>query len=313
MAGLTNLSILKGAGRFTFDGIPLWSKEGARFRPVLSQAGDDPSDTFELPPAYDAAGIRISFRPETQWDDDNLDVLFSMLALTKGQSVIPAGEAKPLVFNSVNGKKITFHCAAISKPPGLFFKHGVQPFQEMEFSIFPVEALTDPAALYTIATETYPTNDSTLFDRDLTAFNSPWYANWTDAAPFENGRIACDGWRVNINPSNQDEKCNGALNDVTMEDLAITVTGAPNLTEAFGGLELARLQGADNVVTDNSPTDDLVIYDGNGRTFTLKGAIITDGDLFQSGRKLPSTGEITWTGYGTNNAYPLAAIVLSVP
>lgn len=234
--------------------------------------------------------------------------LYGLMSLARGASVF-TGSDKPLVIHTVSGRKITFHCAAITTPPPIIGRAGATMLGNVEFTAI-LKNSSDPAtesSYYTFATEAYP-GDAT-FDPDE-ILTLPLTAAWGVSTPWDSF-LSRGGWTITPTVALSAEDVDGlGTVDMKIQDITVTAVATPaGITQAQLLPKLSHGTG----LGARRAGDDLVLT-ADGVWIKLTDCILTDGNSAHG--DAPVVGDCTWTArrtWSTGTLQPLLAVGAAEP
>lgn len=266
-------SIIRGPGTVTFGGVKFFDASGitAEIESATQQVPSSVSgdlDTIKT----DQSG-KISLTPVGNLSEALIAVLFPEWLQTPviGRSVFGSSDAA-LVISSKAGQKVTFHCAALTKPPDLQLSPVKTAFGSMDFTALLANGKlpTDANSLYAVAAATYADGEPPR--TGLTGFH---YVGTFGSLSIPD---TVEGWTVTIEPNLQPVTTDsqGTI-DYTLGGVRVRAACTPlGLTEAqiLGALPALKGRGA-----STASANDLVIAATGGLTVTLKCASLVTGPL----------------------------------
>jgi len=247
--------------------------------------------------------FEITVQPAGEFE--HLSTWFPYASTVPGASIFGATDTA-LIIQGRDGKKRTFHCAALTGM-SLSLRTGQPLINNLTFTAILKNEATPGAAnaYYTLeASEAYPGDAN--FDKSL-IITPPLSAAW-GSAPWDEF-WAAEGWDINFNLSLEPETVDGlGTIDMKFVDLVVEATGTPvgvTMVDVFAAA------GADDALGSSPAREDLIIS-GTGFHFTLYDATAQDASAgFGATRRVP--GSLKWvsnraqTTGATNPVFRLAA------
>lgn len=223
------------------------------------------------------------------------DILFPLMFRHPdiGASVFGSTDV-PCLCHSKAGKLVTFHCAAVTKPPDVFLSSTKAAFGPAEITAI-VKNGSEPSAdnsLYTISDAAMPAFSFSSAD----IVTSPVVGHWGTIFPTI---ITESGWTISIEPDIEFIQIDEAGTvDGLLKGVRVTAKCTPvNLTETqiLSAMKLQNYARGGSLQPPMSEGENDLGIEYNGVTFELYRAGLLRGPLQYGAVKLRA-GELAWTG-----------------
>lgn len=217
-------TILTGPALVTYAGSTFWSKGNITIKPTFESFKVETSFAGEVDTRYSSKSFEISFEPDGRFTSGLAAILWPYAATQIGASVY-GGSDRALVVHGRDGKKFTFHNAALTGMPN--FMAGVSKTIQGSCKFTAILAnSTDPtnaAAYYTYAPQAYPGDTGWASSDILTkGFDSAW-----GSAPWNAFQTEA-GWELAFNLQLAAQKADGlGVVDMTLQGLTVTAKAIP--------------------------------------------------------------------------------------
>lgn len=242
---------------------------------------------------------KVRFTPAGEWE--SLATLFPYASTIVGASIF-TGTDVPLAIQTLDGRKITFQAAALTKMPDLILSAVKTAFGQVEFTCIGKDNTAWSTASSFVAVTSVSMPAST-FDPAAVKI-SPWTAAWGVTTPWD-GFQSKDGFSVNwdLKFGRLDTDTDGLV-DMMFESLAVMVKAQAIVSVPTPGgiteqnvIDALIIQGAGAVrgksyqaLANNA---NLVLTATDGRTFTANKASMK-GTGFKFGATTVRQGESAW-------------------
>lgn len=240
---IARTSILRGPAIVTYDSQSFYSKSDILLELGVETFDIDASAFGKVDERVIERVARVRFTPAGEWEA--LAVLWPYGATTIGASVF-TGTDKPLVIQTLDGTRLTFNAAAVTRMPSLRLSARETMIGEVEFT-----ALGKDNEAWTVSNNLVATSSAAFSDTNFSIpaiLTQPYTAVWDTGVgspwnPFQ----TFDGFTVNfdlsLSPLTTD--ADGVV-DMMFSRLGVSVQCQPlGITEAQM-ITALRLQGAGN-------------------------------------------------------------------
>lgn len=232
---------------------------------------------------------KITFKPLGLGLADIKGVLFPGIYQNPdiGASVFGATDT-PCICQSKAGKRVTFHCAALTRPPDLFLSATKTMYGQAEITAI-VKNNSEPGAdnsIYSISDAPMPE----LLPERMNVFSHPCSATW---GPLE--IITETGWTISVEPEIEFVQTDEAGTiDGLLKAVKVTAKCRPvNLTEAQI-LNALSIQGT-GAARGHPLQQNVLQIDSHAGAFTILQAILIRGPIRYGSTELRA-GEIAFAG-----------------
>lgn len=199
-------------------------------------------------------------------------------------------EQEPLIIQTLDGRVITFHVAAVTQMPDLTLASTESLFGAVTFEVFRKNGTpaSTPASRYTITNEAFA---DTTFD-PVNILTQPYTASWGAVAPWDSFSSK-NGFRLSFETgleSIEDDAC--GIIGRRLTGVQASITGQPTNVNEAAAMEKLLLQGAGAGRGRRLIGDDFNLT-GTGVYVRIYGASLTSAPQVFSSRA-DRAGEFTW-------------------
>ncbi len=283
-------TIIRGPAKVTFGGQTFWSKGDITLKPTVSRFEVETSRYGRVDERFSDKSIVVSFEPSGRFTTALAAVLWPYPATDIGSSIFGVSDSA-LVINTVAGRQVTVHNAALTSMPDINLGVGATIQGDVEFTGLLVNEAdpSDANSYYTAAAVTY-TGDTGFSTSDILtlAYNSAWGVStpWDDFNTEE-------GWVLSFDLTMRNELVDGlGTVDMTLQELQVTATSipvGPTVEDVLAkqGINATALGSS---VQDNS--DDLIVS-ATGVYVAVYNAAIVETDIGH-GNDRKTIGSTDW-------------------
>lgn len=288
-------SILRGPAVVRYDGATFWTKADIKVTINLESFEVDSSAYGVLDRRTTQRRAEVSFEPVGEYE--SLTVLFPYGSMTIGTSIFTSTD-KPLEIHTLDGKKLTFKAAALTKVPDIVASATKTRFGECTFTCIGSDntAWTTTDSLLAITSVAF--SDTSLDPVNIKT--EPVTAAWGGSAPWNNFQTA-EGFVVShdLSFTNIEIDTDGLV-DMMLSKISVRAKARPvGITES-DLISALKVQGAGNPRGKSLSGADLVITPTTG-VITVKGAALDTGGYEFGGAAL-RIGELQWVATRTLSA-----------
>lgn len=282
---LDRATIERGPALITFDSATFYSKGDIAVTPVINTLEIQTSRFGKVDERHRTRMVTVEFELAGEWE--SLAVLFPYASTNIGASVFGATD-KPLVINTVGGKKLTLPAAAVTRMPSIMASVSKTLLGRVQFTgILANDTEPDDAGSYFVAAnEAYP-GDAGF---SAAAIKTLAYASAWGASPFDAFHTE-EGWQIDFDLKLKEDTADGlGVIDMMFDSLAVSARAVPvGPTQAQ---LLAKLQMEEKLGASIATTDHLNIS-ATGVYIRLYNAALKAG-AFAHGSQVKTNREFTW-------------------
>jgi hypothetical protein len=281
-------TIISGPAKITYGGQSFWSKGDIVERPIYDRFNISNSHWGDVDTRETNREYEISFEPDGRFTNELGAILYPYMSLAMGASIIGDTD-RALVVHGRDGKKRTYHNAALTKIPDANFDTGRTLQGSCTFTAI-VKNNTDPtnaAAYYTDATEAYPGDSGWDLSNIVT---KPPICYWGENAPW-NAFKTKNGIVISFALDVYKRKVSGiGTIDMILRGLTVTAKATPMVSRQA----IADMMRADAQMGSSIDVDHLSLSVGNEFIeCSIANVAIVDAS-FVSGMENERVGEVTW-------------------
>lgn len=247
---LDRATIERGPAVATFDGATFYSKSDITVTPVIDTIDILTSRFGRVDQRHRARRVTVEFELAGEWE--SLAVLFPYASTNIGTSVFGSSD-KPLVINTVGGKKLTLPAAAITRMPSIMMSVGKTLLGTIQFTgILANDTEPDDEGSYFVsASESYP-GDAGF---SAAAIKTLAYSSaWGSTAPFDAFHTEA-GWQIDFDLRLQEDTADGlGVIDMMFSSLSVSAKAipvGPTQAELLAKLQMEAKLGASVATTDH--------------------------------------------------------------
>ena len=283
-------TIIRGPAKVTFGGQTFWSKGDITLKPTVSRFEVETSRFGRVDERFSDKSIVVSFEPSGRFTTDLAAVLWPYFATDIGSSIYGATDS-PLLINTVSGRQITVHNAAVSSMPDVNLGVGATIQGDVEFTGLLVNEAdpSDANSYYTSAAVSYPGDTGFNTAEILTlAYNSAWGA----VTPFDDFNTE-EGWVLSFDLTMRNELVDGlGTVDMTLQELQVTATSIPVGPTVEDMLAKQGINATALGSSVQANSDDLIIT-GSGVYVAVYNAALVENDIVY-GNDRKTIGSTDW-------------------
>lgn len=286
-------TIISGPAKITYGGQSFWSKGDIVERPITDRFAIQHSHFGDMDLRETNREYEITFEPDGRFTNAIGAILFPYRTLAMGASIIGSTD-RALVVHGRDGKKRTYHNAALTKIPDGRFDAASTMQGSCTFTAICKNntAPTDPAAYFTDATEPYPGDTGWDISDIVTA---PLFsAAWGSTPPWDGFKVK-NGFVLSVDLDIFKRKVSGiGTVDLILKGMTVKLKATPLVSRE----SVASMMRADTEMGASINTNENLNFTNGIIDVSISNAAIVDAS-FVSGMENERVGEVTWQAIRT--------------